>query len=690
MDQFSWPEDVRPATFAEWRLANPTADVINLSLNRDLQDSFLEQISGIKHINLWSCKGLTNAGIMHLRGKGIKTIDITSCPNLTDEIAPVFEGITSISIGSNPNLTDRVMEHFSEVDYFDGSSTQITDAGLAHLKDARVVRVPSCKLITDVGLGHLNSVTHLAISNCPNITNLGLVPLVGLVELRMRTCIQPTITNEAFASLKNLKDLDVTGCVQLTDEMFQYISGIESLTISQTKLTGSGISTLVNLKQLVAYSSIITDEALASLRGLEYLDVSDCNVTDAAFANLQGIRELHMGKCSQITDAGFAALDGIKKLDITKCKQPALTDAAFTHLRGIETLIMDGCVQITDAALANLTGIRILSIDGCSPNLEGPNLQALHGAGATIEGDLLDPADYEVSTHPWFQLRSQVGTLSGREDLDIPLPVIESLDDDYIRDVLEELPLPDEIVDIQHGSISFMKFAVLNYGSGLIFKVDDSYSSISRRDLLKELKSGNSTYYECSRKFTGTFEYSDIIKTPYFALKTSSGSLYIKMRDALTIMIHTHSFWKLSDSGYTIAFSASRSGVLAGGPIMSADHCQGDTAKKIYEITPIAFELPTVREDIPNILTLKFGEESIQIPFVPTQTITEVRAAITAKWPELTHDKQRLFYNGRMLERGVLEEERVKPDTTIMVMKKGGRKTYRWVKKNKTKKRPSS
>jgi hypothetical protein len=224
---------------------------------------------------------------------------------------------------------------------------------------------------------------------------------------------------------------------------------------------------------------------------------------------------------------------------------------------------------------------------------------------------------------------------------------------------------------------------VLNHGGGLILKIKDSYAGISRSYLTKELKSGESAYYECKQKFTGTFEYSDILKIPYFALKTTNGTFYITLVEAMFMQKHTHSFWELVETGYTLTFTASRSAIIAGGPLMSADHCQGGTSKMLYQLSILVFTMEDEEEEVPTTVGLKFGEERIEIPFVPTQTIDEVKAAIAAKWPELTTDKQRLIYNGKPLESGTLGDAKVQPGFTIQIIKRGGRKTYRRIRKTK-------
>jgi Leucine-rich repeat (LRR) protein len=696
MEQFVWPKAEEVSTFDFWRSNNLSADTINLS-DSQINDDFLGTITGIKHIKLSNCVNLTHVGIAKL--KDIETLDISNNA-LTDEIALSLKGIKSISLEYCSKLTDRAFEHIDDVEYLDASNTNITDAALVHLKNTTTLLIRKCDEITDAGLANLNSVKKLRISECSKITNAGLLSLVGLEILEMRLCKQPTLTNEVFAALKNLKSLDISHCPQFIDDLFQYVPALEFLGMEKCEITGSGFTNLTNLKELSAYGSKISDAGLASLRGLKTLNISQTKLTDAGFVNLQGIEDLDMQECTLITDAGFAYLNGIQTLDMTYCNQPTLTDAAFVHLAGIKTLNMSGCVQITDAALANLTGITTLNVQGCSPNLFGQNMNALRLAGSNVFGDpegdeeedMGEPEDGsalpqeppEVSTDPGFRQRLGIGTLTGRADLDIILPDIRSYTDELLAkpDVVKDA-LPDTITDLVHGDVSFTKFMVLNYGGGLILKIKDSYAGISRSYLTKELKSGESAYYECKQKFTGTFEYSDILKIPYFALKTTYGTFYITLVEAMFMQKHTHSFWELVETGYTLTFTASRSAIIAGGPLMSADHCQGGTSKMLYQLSILVFTMEDEEEEVPTTVGLKFGEERIEIPFVPTQTIDEVKAAIAAKWPELATEKQRLIYNGKPLETGTLGDAKVQPGFTIQIIKRGGRKTYRRIRKTK-------
>jgi Leucine-rich repeat (LRR) protein len=702
MEQFVWPDAVDVSTFDFWRSNNLSADTINLS-DSQINDDFLGTITGIKHIKLSNCVNVTHVGIAKL--KDIETLDISNNA-LTDEIALSLKGIPSINTDYCSKLTDRAFDHIDDVEYLNASNTNITDAILVHLKNTTTLLIRGCDGITDAGLANLNSIKKLRMTQCTKITNAGLLSLVGLETLQMRLCQQPTLTNEVFAALKNLKSLDISHCPQFTDDLFQYIPALELLAMERCEITGSGFTNLTNLKELQAYGSKLSDAGLASLRGLKTLNISQTKLTDAGFVNLQGIEELYMEECTLITDAGFASLDGIQYLDMTRCDQRALTDAAFVHLAGIKTLNMSGCVQITDAALANLTGITTLNVEGCSPNLFGQNMDALTLAGSNVFGlpeedeeeDIGEPEDGSVlPQEPAEVVAPQVlerlqhnGTLSNRNDLTVKFPDIRSYTAESV-DAFREYPIPDSISDAVHGNVSFEKFVVLNSGSGIVLRLEDSgvYLGISRAYLSAEMQSGNSMYYECSKKFTSTFEYSDIINKPYFALKTTNGSFYIPFEAAVLMLQNTHSFWKIFDiTGLILSFTASRSAIIAGGPIMSADHCQGGTSKQVYNIQPFMFIVEDEEEEVPTTVGLKFGEERIEIPFVPTQTIDEVKAAIAAKWPELTTEKQRLIYNGKPLESGTLGDAKVQPGFTIQIIKRGGRKTYRRIRK--TKKRPSN
>jgi len=95
---------------ANWRAANPGAEVANVEDRRDLRDADFVHLVGLKAVNMWRCTRITDAGLAHL--VGIHTLDMGGC-------------------------------------------TGITDAGLAHLAGIHTLNMHGCTGITDAGLVHL-------------------------------------------------------------------------------------------------------------------------------------------------------------------------------------------------------------------------------------------------------------------------------------------------------------------------------------------------------------------------------------------------------------------------------------------------------------------------------------------------------------------------------------------------------
>jgi hypothetical protein len=143
---------------------------------------------------------------------------------------------------------------------------QLTDAGLAHLKDLgqlQGLELTGCKKVTDAGLALLAALTaleHLTLRWCAVITDTGLARLKPLTALR---------------------HLDLMGCGEVTDAGLAHMRGFARLT--HLDLT---------------WCEQITDAGLARLTKLAHL------------------RHLSLCNCPRLTDAGVAKL----KAALPKCK----------------------------------------------------------------------------------------------------------------------------------------------------------------------------------------------------------------------------------------------------------------------------------------------------------------------------------------------------------------------------------
>jgi len=147
-------------------------------------------------------------------------------------------------------------------------------------------------------------------------------------------------------SLSSLHSLDLTGCIQITDE---------ALTALQP------LSSLASLKLLGCFR--IGDEGLAalcSLRGLRDLDVCCCHQLShrglAALGQLPALSSLTLRGCDGINDAAACVLGkrmmSLSSLDLGYCQR--LTNAGLAALQSLshlKELNLENCDSISQHAV---------------------------------------------------------------------------------------------------------------------------------------------------------------------------------------------------------------------------------------------------------------------------------------------------------------------------------------------------
>jgi hypothetical protein len=95
-------------------------------------------------------------------------------------------------------------------------------------------------------------------------------------------------------------------------------------------------------------------------------------------------------------------------------------------------------------------------------------------------------------------------------------------------------------------------------------------------------------------------------------------------------------FWILQETGIELKYTASYWCVVAGGPLVSANHCQEGTEKKLYMLVPysiISEEDDDEEEEVPqNTIKVKLGEEvtEIDITGLGGRKVSSVKAKFAA------------------------------------------------------------
>lgn len=289
-------------------------------------------------------------------------------------------------------LVDR-LKGLQSLRWIELGSTQLTDAGLAHLRD-----LPSIERLcfgshkmAGHGLAHLADLPRLEYLGfgSQSMGDTALEHLAGCTSLKHLAPNCPKITDAGMphlAKLKSLEELDLRW-VPITDAGLAHLSGLKSLrelNLEHTKVTDTGLA------------------HLAGLTSLERLTLPS-GTTDAGFVHLRdlkGIKYLNLGK-TQSTGAGLQALGGMKLVE-TLHLPSGITDDDLAVIGGMTALrdLQIGSDVVTDAGLAHLKALKSLrSLVLRTPNATGSGFAHLRGLPIRRLGWLVGRLDESRLTH---------------------------------------------------------------------------------------------------------------------------------------------------------------------------------------------------------------------------------------------------------------------------------------------------
>ena len=80
----------------KWRVCFPNAVAANISNNRNIHDGEFVHLRGIHTLDMWECDQITDAAFVHLRG--IHTLSIFYCRQITDAAFVHLRGIHTLNI----------------------------------------------------------------------------------------------------------------------------------------------------------------------------------------------------------------------------------------------------------------------------------------------------------------------------------------------------------------------------------------------------------------------------------------------------------------------------------------------------------------------------------------------------------------------------------------------------------------
>ena len=276
------------------------------------------------------------------------------------------------------------------------------------------------------------------------------------------------------------------------------------------------------------------------------------------------------------------------------------------------------------------------------------------------------------------------------------------------------LPINNTVYDQETSKDVMLQDFVMS-GNKLVFLFNGKQVGISYAPFIKNIREGNSIFYECTRVFKfdptnnelGTFEFNDVYARPYIEVSLTS-RIYITLKDFKKLLnVPVHPYWEIKESGRTLNVTASRSSVVHGGPIQSQLHCQNGSDLKVYSIEPYIPTKEEEEEEVPEvstIVTFQRGEERTPMDISQNANAADVKQAYATQ-QGIPPDSIQLVVQGKLLALnqvvvdrrtpavvGLLEKDvTLVPGTTVTVVNarlppppEGARRTYRR-RKNKRK-----
>ncbi|KAM6430142.1 uncharacterized protein PHA67_002258 isoform 3-T3 [Liasis olivaceus] len=291
----------------------------------------------LQELILQACRDLTNeaVGILCQHQPHLTTLDLSGCSELSDRgalaISSRLLALQCLRLGKLPRMTDAGFQ------------------GMSHLKHLQSVDVSECSLV---------SCSALVKAFGPNA---GLPKLKSLNVAFCSLLRDSTVLSLAQALSKNLRVLDLSSCVSLSNRSIQAIaSNLLCLTVLRLawckELTDWGLLGIEEpreececAREVISFPELrhlslslvpnITDLSLLAIahncRSLEHLSLSHCtNLTDRGFAEAAGslcrLQHLNLSGCNQLTPRTLKSVGQecqlLKCLDVSMCSKISMSD----------------------------------------------------------------------------------------------------------------------------------------------------------------------------------------------------------------------------------------------------------------------------------------------------------------------------------------------------------------------------
>ena len=303
------------------------------------------------------------------------------------EVIAKFKALRPAEI-SDSSLAELggLTEGFEDLTEIDASNSQVTNAGLAYLRNLPTLKqleLGSTK-VDDAGMQHLAQIPSLEslTLNQTLVSDEGVSKLTALPNLKKLELMGCHLTQAGFAAIGKLpalehivlnrtlgvndaavdliceavtlRKLEFNSCNEITDQgllSLRKLEVIDDLQISRCNVTGVGLGGAVKqqglktLKVLHIYGTPITEDgakAINSIKSLELLAVGELPINDRGLVmltqGLKNLKHLHVANCKGVTGSGLTAIKAADDLEILSLHGTGLVDQGLVLLKGHKKL----------------------------------------------------------------------------------------------------------------------------------------------------------------------------------------------------------------------------------------------------------------------------------------------------------------------------------------------------------------
>lgn len=357
---------------------------LDLSGSWQLEPGSLRSIARLEHVEKLSLTGTTIDEMPKLP-QSLRILDISFCQISEEQLQGISEA-SSLEIldmrGLNIANLPQFPKSLQEVDL--SSCSQLTNEGIRSLSFAVNLK--------KVYFGYLPIDEEEDLPDDyepPVFTELPVLP-PSLTILSLNGCRNLTCNGLKSISDSNLKELDLSGIVSLTD-VPKLAKSLEKLTLSDCEnLTSSGLGALSEAEQLQYVDLSVTAievlpalppkievlnlqacskltfkgiEPIAHLEKLKALYLIGCEELDALPPLSKTLEKLYLSRCTKLREPSFKILEtctNLRELDVSHTAITALPESLSSSLTKFECW---DCKQLTDQGIKPLSNTKISKLN---------------------------------------------------------------------------------------------------------------------------------------------------------------------------------------------------------------------------------------------------------------------------------------------------------------------------------------